>query len=403
MNQPLAPLSSTPDLRTRILFVDDDENILRGLRNGLRRNRKVWDMHFANSGAEALEQCATTEFDVVVSDMRMPQMDGAELLTQIRDRHPGSSRMVLSGYADRSVVLRALPVSHQYLCKPCGPDRLTAIINDTVDRLSCVSQPEIRSLVGSLCSLPADDDVYMELVVELGKAQPDSQRIVTLINQDPALLIKCLQLANSAYFGAKGEVLTAREALEHLGIGLLAELANAGEIFAVAGQSDLCPAFSKQHRRRALKLARLSQHIAGEAHPEAYTMGLLAQIGQQVLAVHSCTEYSRLHGTRVSSSEQLATRERDQLGHDHAQVGAYLMGVWNLPESLTQAAHWYLEPCHTPPNVRTLVTAVHAADRILHDEDLHPAELAAQVERNAPTQLQGDLNQWQSYAQQLNR
>jgi YesN/AraC family two-component response regulator len=112
----------------RVLFVDDDQYILDGLQNLLRKQRSRWDMCFALGGAAALELFAAAPFDVIVSDMRMPGMDGAELLAHVRERYPAARRIVLSGYAEPAAVQRALEVAHQFLSKPCrAPDLIDAI------------------------------------------------------------------------------------------------------------------------------------------------------------------------------------------------------------------------------------------------------------------------------------
>ena len=91
--------------KRRILFVDDEAKVLDGLRNLLRRQRHEWDMLFALSGAAALEELAKAPVDVIVSDMRMPGMDGAELLTRVRTLYPQTARIVLSGHAERGAIL----------------------------------------------------------------------------------------------------------------------------------------------------------------------------------------------------------------------------------------------------------------------------------------------------------
>jgi CheY-like chemotaxis protein len=74
----------------RILFVDDESRILEGLQRMLRPQRQHWEMAFASSGEAALKLLEERPFDVIVSDMRMPVMDGAALLTHVRDRFPGA-------------------------------------------------------------------------------------------------------------------------------------------------------------------------------------------------------------------------------------------------------------------------------------------------------------------------
>ncbi|MBT6488866.1 MAG: response regulator, partial [Deltaproteobacteria bacterium] len=98
----------------KILFVDDEPLILEGLQNLLRRFRKKWAMSFAVGADEALEKLDIETFDIVITDMRMPGLSGAELLKRVRETHPGTARIMLSGYSEEETILQALPVAHQY-------------------------------------------------------------------------------------------------------------------------------------------------------------------------------------------------------------------------------------------------------------------------------------------------
>ena len=120
--------------RRRVLFVDDDPHILEALRDLLRKQRGEWDMAFAASGAEALAALAVEPFDVVVTDLRMPGMDGAALLQEVKSRYPGVARIILSGHAERETVVRSIPVAHRLLAKPCPADVLREAISRTCER-----------------------------------------------------------------------------------------------------------------------------------------------------------------------------------------------------------------------------------------------------------------------------
>ena len=94
----------------------------------LRSMRKEFDLQFAGSGMEALNSMAAHESDIVVSDMRMPGMDGAELFAIIKERYPSAVRIMFTGQADQESVLRTVGVVHQFLAKPCDPDLLRSVL-----------------------------------------------------------------------------------------------------------------------------------------------------------------------------------------------------------------------------------------------------------------------------------
>jgi YesN/AraC family two-component response regulator len=114
----------------RILFVDDEPRVLDGLRRMLYPFRNDWDMVFVSSGREALQQLAESEFDVLLTDIRMPGMTGIELLAEVANRHPNVVRIVLSGTADQDMTLRSVTLAHQCLMKPCDANTVRANVEN---------------------------------------------------------------------------------------------------------------------------------------------------------------------------------------------------------------------------------------------------------------------------------
>jgi DNA-binding NtrC family response regulator len=119
--------------RKRILFVDDEPALLAGLEKLLRRDRTRWEMVFVLGGHRALEEIRRCPFDAVVSDMRMPDIDGATLLTIVQQERPATARIMLTGYADDAELGRVRPVLHQLLNKPCRVAALREAIERSLD------------------------------------------------------------------------------------------------------------------------------------------------------------------------------------------------------------------------------------------------------------------------------
>ncbi len=107
-----------------ILFVDDERPVLEGLRVLLHGLKSKWTMRFVESGSLALEAMRERPYDVIVTDMRMPEMDGAKLLRRVSEEWPQTIRIVLSGYSEAELATALVPYAHQYLSKPCNPRKL---------------------------------------------------------------------------------------------------------------------------------------------------------------------------------------------------------------------------------------------------------------------------------------
>ena len=116
----------------KVLFVDDEPNVLQSIRRSLR---KSFDVDTAEGGQEALDKMAANgSYAVIVSDMRMPGMNGVEFLSEAKKRAPDSVRMMLTGNADQQTAVDA--VNHgdifRFLNKPCGPEDLASALQSGI-------------------------------------------------------------------------------------------------------------------------------------------------------------------------------------------------------------------------------------------------------------------------------
>lgn len=127
-----APFSRPPADAPAILLVDDEMAILDGLR---RQLRKSYNVHTATGGAAGLELLESHRVAVVVSDMRMPQMDGAAFLSRVRSQYPDVVRILLTGQADTQAAIAAVNEGqiYRFLTKPCPPEVLLAEIDNATE------------------------------------------------------------------------------------------------------------------------------------------------------------------------------------------------------------------------------------------------------------------------------
>lgn len=163
-----------------IIFVDDEQFILEGLRRSLHAEMsKEWKVSFALGGHEALEQMAETHFDVIVSDMMMPQMSGEELLIEVQERYPNTARIILSGQCNQSTAFRLVGSDHLYLSKPCPPELLIKTIEQahflkqSQDKvIEPITHEELVGAVGELLkNLLVQDIIPISAVPEILRAQ----------------------------------------------------------------------------------------------------------------------------------------------------------------------------------------------------------------------------------------
>ncbi|HEX4266461.1 MAG TPA: response regulator [Steroidobacteraceae bacterium] len=335
----------------RILFVDDDLRFLEALRVGLLPRADEWTMTFVESGARAIEELERSPRDVIVADVRMPGMDGAQLLRAVRERWPDTVRIVLSGAADLADVVRLLPVAHQYLNKPCQARQLEEVIERSLDVQAILSKSVLRALLGSTDRVPAQPRVFSRLQVAMANEKISAREVSRIIRADAMVTAKVLQIVNSAFFRPARRVTSIEQAVTYLGFPAVRNLALCAEVFA--------------HRPRdgsavPLNLERLQQHatqVAAVVHAlttetfwndDAVLAALLHDIGYWVLVQERPRDLEKALEVAIADRIPMHEAETRVLGASHAEVGAYLLGLWGLPYPIVEAVARH----HTPADVR---------------------------------------------------
>ncbi len=221
-----------------VLFVDDEQRVLDGLRRQFRVKKSSWVMRFAISGAEALELLEQTPADVVVTDMRMPGMSGAVLLSQVRERWPETIRFVLSGQTDQSELLEDIGCIHQFIQKPSDPQELKHAISRTRSLSSALESCELRRVVSGIQSLPIISQVYLRLVDVLKDETSNADTVTRIVEEDVGLSVKILQLVNSAFFGMPRKTVSVKDAIVLIGTKNLLQLVMSAQIFDTLSQNQ---------------------------------------------------------------------------------------------------------------------------------------------------------------------
>lgn len=353
----------------RVLFVDDEPRILDGLRDLLRKQRHRWTMEFVLGGEAALAALDRAPFDVVVTDMRMPRVDGARVLAHAQERHPQALRIVLSGQTEVDAALRAAHVAHQFLAKPCDAATLTGAIERASRLHGLIEDPRVRAVVGRLDRLPAAPRLYAALTARMQEADASAVDIARLLEQDMAMSLKLLKLVNSAFFGVVRPITTTREAVAWLGFDTIKNLVLTVEVFQSAPGADV-PGFSAEGlQRHALEVASAARRLLSDPRraSEAFTAGLLHDIGALVWAMACPDELARVFAAERADPDARHAAEESITGVSHAEVGAYLLGIWGLPCPIVEAVAHHHHPERVARQEFDVSAAVHVADRLVHE------------------------------------
>lgn len=394
----------------RILFVDDEQNVLQGLKRMLHARRSEWEMAFAQSGDAALTILEVTPFDVIVSDMRMPGMDGATLLACVRERYPHVIRIILSGHADADAAFRAVPVAHQFLAKPCDPGSLQVAVERAFGLKKVLNDESLSRTVGSLDELPALPRSCAALTKSLSDPDVSLNDVAGIVEQDVAIATKVLQLVNSAFFGLAHEISSVRTAVSYLGVDVLKGLVLSIGVFRACGQVNVTGGFSlEQLQAHAFLTAQVAGSLPVAKHLRETTVlaALLHDVGKLILAARMPAHLARVLGAARERQQPLFDVERELMGVTHAEIGAYLLGLWALPWAVVEAVAHHHEPTRVPQQGFDSLAAVHIAN-ILAAECHGAPEAEERVVKPAldPAYLDllgvtDELPEWRTQAQEV--
>jgi HD-like signal output (HDOD) protein/ActR/RegA family two-component response regulator len=353
----------------QILFVDDEVKVLQGLGRMLRVMRHEWEMTFLDDPRQAVDLIQTKEFDAIIVDMRMPQMDGAEVLSRAREVKPGMARIVLSGHAEREAAMRSVGLAHQFLAKPCDADTLRTTVSRACELRQLLFEAGLADTVCRLGKLPSLPRLYQAITEEMNREDVSLKRVAGIIGKDVAMTAKVLQLVNSAFFGLGRRVGSIEQAVSYLGIDVIRSLVVSQSAFSSFESSDL--GFYNtlwQHSTMTGMLAKVIAESGSDdaiLHGEALQAGMLHDIGALILAARMPDKYRDVLKIAQSGAGQLAMGEEEAFGCDHGRVGAYLMGLWGLSDRIVEAIAFHDYPSKCSYRQFSPLTAVHAASALV--------------------------------------
>jgi HD-like signal output (HDOD) protein len=357
----------------KILFVDDEPQILQALRRMLRGKRGQWHMAFAASGPEALELLEKERFDVIVTDMRMPIMDGAALLEEVRQRYPHMVRIILSGHSDQAKILKSVKPAHQYLAKPVDPEQLEQVLTQALSLRKVLNNEQLIRVLSQVESLPALPQLYTRLMEAIESPQSSLEEIGEIISQDLGMTATVLKLVNSAFFGIAHRVTSPAQAVALLGLDVVQALVLSYQLFSTHDFSQIKGFSFESLWRHSLTTGGFAKTIAQiEGLPRnqvdlAFFAGVLHDVGKLPLCSLVSNRYQRVLDRVRSEDRPLWEVEQEELGATHAEVGAYLMGLWGMSEDVIRALAFHHRPSDAPEKGCGVLAVVHAANVLEHE------------------------------------
>jgi len=352
-----------------ILFVDDDPFILKGIKRSVEEYDDIWSADFATSGKDALAKLAQHSFDAVVTDMHMPGMDGIQLLDAVSQNMPGVIRFVLSGNTSDAQVLKSTHLVHQMIPKPCDMEHIYTIVERACRLRDMLTDPQLLRIITGIKTLPSVPLLYNRLVEELQSENASAQAVGNIIAQDAAMTAKILQLVNSAFFGLSDNVSSPQRAVTLLGLNTVKALVLGIQVFSeYQGRTNL-PISIDALWKHSMLVSSLAYHISRnlklgtQDQENARVSGILHDIGKLMLfKIPDFFQEVQLNKNGSISVES----EYKVLGTSHAEMGAYLLGIWGIPNPIVEAITFHHKPGAQISKKADLVTALHAANGLVN-------------------------------------
>ncbi len=349
-------------MQKKILFVDDEKQILRALKRLFINSN--YDVHFANSGQEALKVLDEIEVDLVVTDIRMPEMDGLQLLRRVKDAHPLTLRVALSGYTDNKKVFNALEdnLAKLYLFKPWDNKELTAMVGRLFELEDILKDKNLLDIINNLDELPTVPDLYSDLC-RMVEENADVDVISKKLEEDPAIASKLLRVANSAFYGAKTGSIA--QAIMYIGLINVKNIVLTNAIFEGIGVDREIQDQLWKHVNLTNKLMNaIYQKCLYKRVPNMFaSAGLLHDIGRVIIFKYYMDKYkAAMKLAENQPNSHLRDLEKELIGVDHCQIGGYLLNWWEIPVPIIESAVYHHNPLDENIINKELVGVVHIAN-----------------------------------------
>lgn len=335
-----------------ILFVDDEMQILRALKRLFYKSE--YHILLANSGKEALELLDGEQVDMLITDMRMPVMDGHELLQIVRGKYPNIIRIALSGYTDKQVVLSALDknLAKIYMFKPWDNEEMQNVIKNLFIFEAVLKDVRLLDIINNLKNLPTIPKLYNSISLMVENEEPISE-IAKCIEGDPAIASRILRIANSAYFGSKtGDI---KQAIMFIGLVNVKNIILTNSVYGneYSNQKEIEETFQHSNFTNLILNDLYSKLLKKNLPNDSKSAGLLHNIGKGIMLMNFKELYTKEQNQIID--------EIKKLGVSHQKIGCYILNWWELPLPIVESAMFHHSPGNKNIFNKELVAAVHIA------------------------------------------
>jgi HD-like signal output (HDOD) protein/CheY-like chemotaxis protein len=395
-----SPTTASEVMRKQVLLVDDAAGVLRAVKDELALLAPEWEVFYTVSGFKALEFLAKTPCDVVVADLRLVDLSGAQLAAQVMKQFPRIHRILLADPGDLQSLLRCVGGAHQFLVKPCGAERLRTVLDRAFQSDVWLPNQTVRQMIGRIPKLPSPPDLYAAVVEELDSASPSLETVCGLIANDPAMTAKVLQLANSAVCGTPLDAADPANAVRDIGMADTRGVILLSHSFSNFRDLESAGFSVEALWRHSQKVSRWARWIAefekaGESVvQQSATAGLLHDIGKLALGANLAPQFERVLKLMQAEDRLASDAEQEVFGATHGEVGGCLLAIWGLPLPVVEAVALHHYPTRFFSDKFNPLTAVHVANALERGDSAEQAALLVDKDYLRELGLENKLVEW---------
>ncbi|WP_350344016.1 HDOD domain-containing protein [Proteinivorax tanatarense] len=347
----------------RVLLVDDEKQILRALSRVFLES--PYSIYTAESGEEALAILDEQKIDMIVSDMRMPYMNGYQLLNKVKVRHPNIIRLLLSGYSEENTILKALNenVAKTFIFKPWENEQLLLLVDKTFKVYESMENKDIAQFVNNIGTIPVLEGNHKSLLQALEESN-NLEKISCIVKKDQAISAKILRIAQSSYYQKrdKTKALKVEEAIEDIGAK------NFKMLVDKTSTCDYCHEKHSEYIREIWTQSLISNKLVSRFYKTmmhkqppslALVAGALHNIGMLLMFKRYKMEYLSLFAESIKKRKTIEQKEVELFGISHGEIGSYLLDWWEFPHGVVEAAMYHHSPTEKAVVNKKLVHIIH--------------------------------------------
>jgi HD-like signal output (HDOD) protein/CheY-like chemotaxis protein len=361
-----------------IIIVDDEEAILMSLRSLFRKDN--YSMFLFSSPLKAIEFLEKNYVDLIITDMRMPEMSGAELLERSAAICPMAIRLIISGYEEKATITRVLSsgLARHFIMKPWDDAQLKQFVTESMELQEKLKQKHLEDILSSFRYLPSPPKMHNKLKIMLSSEQVSQKDIANEIENNPELVANLLRMANSIYYGTRKSISSIIEALNFIGTDSVLNMILSLEVFDCLCSSAAKSSFQRvlEIREKSVERAHIAKRIAQYIYPgadlqDAFVAALMLDIGLIFRCSSSPHKYDTFYEEYKVNGKQLYSADKNVFAVTHDEVGEALLTYWNFSPSIISAVanhHRYIN------NADSLSLIVQTADKIVQEDEALPRD-----------------------------